>query len=72
LKDEIKVTVIATGFASNEVFRDHFNIPSFSAPKKEVEKPAMEPIEAPSFMQPEAPKKKEEVLDIPDWISGLN
>ena len=72
LKDEIKVTVIATGFASNEVFRDHFNIPHFSAPKKEIEKPVAEPIEAPSFMQAEAPKKKEEVLDIPDWISGLN
>lgn len=74
MKDEIKVTVIATGFASNEVFRDHFNIPQFGAAKKEVvEKPAPEPLSAPSFMQTETPKKKkEEVLDIPDWITGLN
>ncbi len=75
MKDEIKVTVIATGFASNEVFRDHFNIPHFgTAPKKEAEKPAVsDTLDAPSFMQSnEAPKKKEEVLDVPDWITGLN
>ncbi len=75
MKDEIKVTVIATGFASNEVFRDHFNIPHFNVPKKEMEKPATETLDTPSFMQnssTEAPKKKEEVLDVPDWITGLN
>lgn len=75
MKDEIKVTVIATGFASNEVFRDKFNIPHFSAPKKEAEKPADEILDTPSFMQApsaETPKKKEEVLDVPDWITGLN
>ncbi len=75
MKDEIKVTVIATGFASNEVFRDHFNIPHFNVPKKEAEKPAVETLDTPSFMQApatEAPKKKEDVLDVPDWITGLN
>ena len=74
MKDEIKVTVIATGFASNEVFRDHFNIPHFSAPKQEERKSVSAPvIETPSFMQtPVTPEKKDEALDIPDWITGLN
>ncbi len=76
MKDEIKVTVIATGFASNEVFRDHFNIPHFGTTKKEAEKPVSETLDAPSFMQSapaqEAPAKKDDVLDVPDWITGLN
>lgn len=75
MKDEIKVTVIATGFASNEVFRDHFNIPHFGTPKKEVEKPVADSLDAPSFMQApaqEAPAKKDDALDVPDWITGLN
>ena len=71
MKDEIKVTVIATGFAANEVFRDQFNIPHFSVPKKESEKPEAPSVDIPSFVQPE-PEKKDEALDVPDWISGLN
>ncbi|MBP3448428.1 MAG: cell division protein FtsZ [Clostridia bacterium] len=71
LKDEIKVTVIATGFATREVFKDTFFTSSVNKPKTE-EKPASQ-LDTPSFMQSSAPQEKKTAdLDVPDWMNGLN
>ncbi len=69
MKDEIKVTVIATGFASNEVFRDPF--PStFATRRKEPERTPVST--ATSESADSTAERKDDALEIPDWMNGLN
>jgi cell division protein FtsZ len=72
MKDQLKVTVIATGFETGPR-RDEFNIPKFGFNKTSQQgnsqKPAA-PVKKPEPDEPR-PSRKVDDLDVPDWLSGL-
>ena len=68
MKDEIKVTVIATGFDSNSSGAGSLGpIPTFGKKEEKEEKPEEKKIEPEDF---KAPPKDE--LDIPDFIDSIS
>ena len=72
MKDQIKVTVIATGFESRDLpRRNEFGIPNFNTNYVQPSKPVTPSIQ-PKPPAPETSSHNDiDDIDVPDWLSGI-